>query len=91
MAADHDGRDQLRRVARRMLWGALVCLGLPILALLGTVLYETLVSPTDAHLWGLLAAALLLYVAPVGAVLLVLGLAAAGWAWWLGRDRGEVG
>jgi hypothetical protein len=87
MPAQPDGLARLRRVARRLLWGALACLVLPALALLGTALYEELVPPTDMHLPGLLSVVLVLYVAPVGVVLLVLGLAAAGWAWWLGRDR----
>lgn len=88
MTADAQGLDRLRGVARRLLWGALICLVLPALAWLGVALYETVVPPTDGHVWGILAVALVLYVAPVGVVLLVLGLAAAGWAWWLGRRLG---
>ena len=85
MVALEDGLERLRRVARRLLWGALACLALPALALLGTALYEGLVPPTDMHLPGLLTAVLVLYVAPVGVVLLILGLLAGGSAWWLGR------
>ena len=85
--APRDGLTRLRGVARRLLWGALACLLLPALAWLGTALYEMLVPPTDMHLPGLLTAVLVLYVAPVGVVLLVLALTAGGWAWWLGRDR----
>jgi hypothetical protein len=87
MPAPRDDLARLRGVARRLLWGALVCLLLPALAWLGTGLYEKLVPPTDMHLPGLLTAVLVLYVAPVGVVLLVLGLTAAGWAWWVGRDH----
>ena len=85
-ATGSDGHDRLRGVARKLLRGALACLVLPALAWLGVVLYETVTPPSDGHLWGILAVALVLYVAPVGAVLLVLGLAARGWAWWLGRQ-----
>ena len=87
MRADTDGLDRLRGVARWLLWGALICLVLPALAWLGTALYETLAPPTDGHLWGILAVALVLYVAPVGVVLLVLGLAASAWTRWLGRAQ----
>ncbi len=89
MSVPPDGLARLRGVARRLLWGAAVCLVLPALAWLGTALYEGLVPPADGHVPGLLAAILVLYVAPVGVVLLVLGLAAGGWAWWLGRRLGE--
>lgn len=87
MAAPGEGVDRLRGVARRLLWGALICLLLPTLAWLGTALYEQIVPPTDSHLAGILTVALVLYVAPVGSVLLVLGLAAGGWSWWLERQR----
>jgi hypothetical protein len=85
MSDGQDGLARLRGTAHWLLWGALLCLVLPILALLGTALYERLVPPTDMHLPGLLTAMLILYVAPLGLVLLVLGLAAGGWAWWIGR------
>ena len=85
------GLDRLRGVARRLLWGALACLLLPALALLGTALYEELVPPTDMHLPGLLTAMLVLYLAPVGAVLLVLAFAAGLWAWWLRRESEPAG
>lgn len=88
MAEPREGLDRLRGVTRWLLWGAAVCLVLPVLAWWGTALYEALVPPTDMHLPGLLTAALVLYLAPVGVVLLVLGLAAGAWAWWLDR-RGE--
>ena len=85
MAAAPDGVERLRGVARKLLWGALVCLLLPALAWLGTALWEELVPPTAGHSAGILAVALVL--APVGLVLLVLGLAATGWARWLGRRQ----
>lgn len=85
MAPPVEGLDRLCRVARRLLWGALICLVLPALAWLGTALWERLVPPTDMHLPGLLTALLVLYLAPAGLVLLLLGLAATAWAWWLGR------
>lgn len=85
MTTDDQGLDRARAVSRWLLWGGLACLALPALALLGAFLYETAVPPTDMHLWGLLAAFLVLYVAPVGVVLLALWLAAAAWGWWLGR------
>lgn len=88
MAEDPQGLDRLRSLARRLLWGALICLVLPALAWLGTALYETISPPGDGHVWGILAVALVLYVAPVGAVLLVLGIAAAGGAWWFGQRDG---
>ena len=59
--------------------GALVLL--PIIAFLATAIYETMVPPTDMHLPGLLTAAMLLYVAPVGGTLLVLGVLL-----WIGRS-----
>lgn len=54
-----------------MAGGALVLL--TIIAALATAIYETIVPPTDMHLPGLLTAAMMLYVAPVGGILLVLG------------------
>ncbi len=88
MATPVEGLERLRRVARRLLWGALICLLLPALAWLGTALWERLVPTADLHLPGLLAALLVSYLAPAGLVLLVLGLAAAAWAWWLRRSAG---
>jgi len=85
MPAPPSGLARLRGVARRLLWGAVVCLLLPGLAWLGTALYEELVPPTEGHLPGLLTVLLVLYLAPVGVVLLVLGLLAGGWTWWQGR------
>ncbi len=79
-----DGIAQLRGVARRLLWGAAVCLLLPAMAWLGTALYESSTASGGSQLAGL--AGILLVVARVGLVLLALGLAATGWAWWLGRD-----
>lgn len=87
MTADPEGLERLRRVARRLLWGALLCLVLPALAWLGTALYESLAAPAGGHLAGILSVALVLYIAPAGLVLLVLGLAAGGLARWLGRRR----
>lgn len=75
----------LRRAARQMLWVALVGLLLPALATLVAGLYQELVHPTDMHLPGLSAAALIFYLAPVGLVFLVLGLSAGAWARWLDR------
>jgi hypothetical protein len=82
-----EGLERLRGVARSLAWGALVCLVLPALAWLGTTLWQRLAAPAEMHLPGLLTALLVLYVAPVGLVLLVLALAAGAWAWWLGRRR----
>ncbi len=87
MPASPHGLDRLRRTVRRLLWGGVVCLILPALVWLGTALYEQLVPPAEGHLPGLLTVVLVLYVAPVGVVLLILGLVAGGWAWWLGRER----
>ncbi len=81
----YDGLERLRRVARGLLWTALACLTAPAIALLGANLYEHLEQPTDMHLPGLLSAALVFYLAPVGVVLLLLALLAGAWAWWLGR------
>lgn len=80
-----EGLHRLRRTARGLLWGGLICLALPALALLSTYLYGRVVPPTDMHLPGLLSALLLLYVTPVGLVLLLLALAAGAWVRWLGR------
>ena len=81
-----DGLERLRGVVRRLLWGALICLLLPALAWLGTALFTELAPGTGGRMPELLSALLVLYVAPVGVVLLILGLVAGGWAWWLGRD-----
>ena len=89
MDAPVEGLERLRGVARWLLWGALICLVLPTLAWLGTALFESLVPPGDGHAVVMLTAALVLYVAPVGLVLLVLGLAASGGAWWLGREPSD--
>ncbi len=90
MWTSREDLTRLRRVARRLVWGAVICSALPILAWLGAALYEELVPPTDGHLPGLLTAALVLYLAPVGLVLLILGLLASVLAWWLGRKRASL-
>lgn len=77
MPAPPDGIAQLRAVARRLLWGAAVCLVLPAVAWLGTALYEGLTASGSGLLAGL--AGILGVVARVGLVLLALGLLAAGW------------
>lgn len=83
-----EGVERLRGVARRLLWGGLVCLVLPALAWLGTALSEGLAPTADGGgIAGRLAALLMLYVAPVGLVLALLGVVAAVWARWLGRER----
>jgi hypothetical protein len=46
---------------------------LTLIAFLATALYEAIVPATDMHLPGLLTAVMMLYVAPVGGILLVLG------------------
>lgn len=51
--------------------GALVLL--TISAFFATAIFETIVPPTDMHLPGLLTAAMMLYVAPIGGILIVLG------------------
>ena len=90
MWASRGDLTRLRGVARRLVWGAVVCIALPILAWLAAALYENSVAPTDGYLPGLLTAALVLYLAPVGLVLLVLGSLASVLAWWLGRDRASL-
>ena len=39
----------------------------------GTALYEWIIPPTDMHLLGLLTAVMIFYVAPLGAILFVIG------------------
>ena len=59
--------------------GRISCIGggllvlLTIIAFVATAIYETIVPPTDMHLPGLLTAAMMRYVAPVGGILLVSG------------------
>ncbi len=83
MSAPPDGITQLRGVARRLLWGGAVCLVVPALAWLGSALYGGPMAPGAGRLAAL--AGILAVVARVGLVLLALGLAASGWAWWLRR------
>ena len=80
-----EGLEKLRGTARRLLWGALICLLLPAITWLGVALFESLAPGAGGNAPGLVSALLVLYVAPVGVVLLVLGLVAHGWAWWLAR------
>lgn len=87
MSQSADGLGRLRGVAHRLLWGAVACLVLPALAWLGTALYGALTPTAGGRPVELLTAILVLYVAPVGVVLLVLGLVAGAWAWWLSRER----
>ena len=46
---------------------------LTAIAFAATAVYEWIVPPTDMHLPGLLTAALILYAAPIGSILLVVG------------------
>jgi len=65
--------NTFRKTARvSFLVGGVLVL-LTLLAFLATAIYETIVPPTDMHLSGLLTAAMMLYVAPVGGILLALG------------------
>ena len=90
MTEEPEGLVKLRGTARRLLWGALICLLLPAVVWLGTALVEGLASSGAAgRAPGLLSALLVLYVAPVGVVLLILGLVAWGWAWWLRRGAAD--
>ena len=91
MTGEREGLVKLRGTARRLLWGALICLLVPAIAWLGTTLVEGLAPGAGGRGPGLLSALLVLYVAPVGVVLLILGLVARGWAWWLGRDSQRRG
>jgi len=63
----------LRKTARVFCLGGGALVALTLVAFVATAIYETLVPPTDMHLPGLLTAAMMLYVAPIGGVLLVLG------------------
>ena len=91
-AGPREELDRLRATARRLLWAALVCLAVPALTWFGVALVEGLAPEAGGRAPGFLSALLVLYVAPVGAVLLILGLVAGGWAWWLerGLDRRDV-
>ena len=56
----------------------LCCLGgglvlLTVIAFVATAIYEWIVPPTDMHLPGLLTAAMLLYVAPIGGIIFIIG------------------
>ena len=88
MDAPVEGLERLRGVARRLVWGALVCSVVPILAWLGSSLYSGIAPGSEDGPAGKLAVLLVMYMLPVGAVLLVLGAAASAWAWWLGRREG---
>jgi len=58
-------------------WLGVALLGVTGLSLLVASVYEWIVPPTDMHLLGLLSAAMLFYLAPVGAALIAIG----GTAW----------
>ncbi len=85
------GIVKLRATARRLLWGALVCLVVPAVAWLGSALFAELGAGGGGSLLELVSALLVLYMAPVGVVLLILGLIARGWCWWLERDLDRRG
>jgi hypothetical protein len=63
----------LQKVARVSCIGGGALVLLTVIAFLTTAIYETIVPPTDTHLPGLLTAAMMLYVLPVGGILLVSG------------------
>ena len=63
----------LQKIARVSCIGGGALVLLTIIAFLANAIYETMVLPTDMHLPGLLTAAMVLYVAPVGGILLLLG------------------
>lgn len=63
----------LQKIARVSCIGGGALVLLTIIAFLATAIYETIVPPTDMHLPGLLTAAMMLYVAPIGGILLVFG------------------
>ena len=63
----------LQKTARVSFLGGGALVLLTLIAFLATAIYETIVPPTDMHLPGLLTAVMMLYVAPVGGILLVLG------------------
>ena len=46
---------------------------LTVIAFVATAIYEWIVPPTDMHLPGLLTAAMMFYVAPIGGIMLTLG------------------
>ena len=48
------------------------CLGIVGLAFVVAAVYEQIKSPTDMHLPGLVSAMLLLYLAPIGGLLIIL-------------------
>ncbi len=60
-------------MARFLLIGGCILVALTGAALLGAAIYEWFVPPTDMHLWGLLAAAMLMFAAPIGVVMICLG------------------
>jgi hypothetical protein len=60
-------------MARIFLTVGLVLVFLTLAALLGAAIYEWFVPPTDMHWPGLLAAAMLMFVAPVGGFLVCVG------------------
>jgi len=62
-----------QKIARATCIGGGALVLLTIIAFFATAIFETIVPPTDMHLPGLLTAAMMLYVAPVGGILLVLG------------------
>ena len=82
---------RLRGTARRLLWAALGCLVVPAVTWLGAALFEGLAPDGGGQAPGFLSALLVLYLAPVGVVLGVLGLIARAWAWWLERDLDRHG
>ena len=65
--------NSLQTVARISCLGGGALVLLTIIAFVATAIYGTVVPPTDMHLPGLVTAAMMFYVAPVGGILLVLG------------------
>lgn len=65
--------NSLQTVARISCLGGGALVLLTMIAFVATAIYETVVPPTDMHLPGLVTAAMMFYVAPVGGILLVLG------------------
>ena len=67
------GKSILQRVTAWLCWFGGGLLLLTAIAFTATAIYEWIVPPADMHLPGLLTAAMILYVAPIGGILLVLG------------------
>ncbi len=63
----------LSKFARNLFLGGGILLTLVFIAFAATAVYETVYPPTDMHLPGLFTAVMMLYVAPVGGLLIVIG------------------